>query len=813
MTHKKESSVYLKIFLVCFLSMLIILISDMARNNGVFLYAGDYTVQQIPFYHHSSEVIRNTGFGWDWYTDIGSDFITSYSFYLLGSLFFWSISWIKGMGIIYAMSFMIAVKIAFGSVGALMYIRRYVKNDQAAFIGAFLYAFSGFHMVTLIYNHFYDITALFPFLLVAFDLLVTENKKGLFTLTAGLTALTNYFFFVGTVFFVILYYIIKCIKKDFVFRPANFGLIVLESLMGVGIAAVILLPNFLIIRSADRVGDTLYGIDLLTYSDTSIIPKILQGLFMLPDPEPGSTLFHSADKTHNWASNSFFLPVFAITGVVTYIKNNSKSWLSLILKISLFVALIPCFNSVFSLFNGSYYARWFYMPVLLMCLATAKALEKGYDLKNGIKVQGIALAVLAFISVLPDKVDVSEDISNIEGMIDTNQEHIKEIKWFGMTDIPEIFWQYMAFAAVSLLLVFAYDREKSKDEKLLKKFSGLVVAFTIIMFVININNVVSQCGISQKYSYDTLIDYRPDIEEEGFFRTSHVSDNSYDNDSLMWGVMNAGCYNSTESNEGDDFYEEVKGFRRMMSSQYRQKDYPVYGLLSVKYLFNVSTNDDLNVEIDHIEVPGFSLYDKQGWFYIYKNDFYVPMGYMYDYCIDAETLEKYLNENIKENKYQYKQLAMMRALVMSDEDIEKYSDYIKKIPVELMDSLDEETYFSDCSDRSSESCSSFEYSSKGFSAEISADRSGLVYFSVPCSDGWTAKVNGKESEIIKVHYGLTAVAVEKGESLIEFNYETPGLKNGAIISMVSVGALILYLAAGCMLKKSRNKEGSKNAEK
>ena len=38
-------------------------------------------------------------------------------------------------------------------------------------------------------------------------------------------------------------------------------------------------------------------------------------------------------------------------------------------------ALVPVLNSAFYALNSSYYARWYYMPVLILCAMTASALE------------------------------------------------------------------------------------------------------------------------------------------------------------------------------------------------------------------------------------------------------------------------------------------------------------------------------------------------------------------------------------------------------------------------------------------------------
>ena len=127
-----------QIFLVAFITMFLIVLPNILQNHGLFLYTGDYAVQQIPFYYHAADYVKEYKSGWDWYTDLGSDFLTSYSYYLTGSVFFWLISWLQGSVIIYVMPVMIAFKTAAGALGAYLYIRLYVKNDNASFIGAFL---------------------------------------------------------------------------------------------------------------------------------------------------------------------------------------------------------------------------------------------------------------------------------------------------------------------------------------------------------------------------------------------------------------------------------------------------------------------------------------------------------------------------------------------------------------------------------------------------------------------------------------------------------------------------------------------------
>ena len=803
---------YLHVFLVAFLSMISILFPNILFNHGLFLYAGDYYYQQIPFYCHAIDVLRDYGIGWDWYTDLGSDFITSYSYYLTGSIFFWMISWLSSDMIIYAMPVMIAFKTAVGAVGAYVYISRYIKSINAAAIGAFMYAFSGYQMTSLVFNTFHDITALFPFLLYAFDLLVLENKKSFFSFMVALIALTNYFFFVGIAIFVILYYIIKCTKKEFEFNIRSFATIALETIIGLGISAVILLPTFIVLSSASRVNDTLYGVDLISYSDNTIIPKILQSFFVMPDSPSNGMLFKSLRNENNWASISLYLPVFTITAVVSYINKNKNDWLSITLKISFVIALIPGFNSVFSLFNSSYYARWYFMPILLMCLASAKALDEEVELKSGIRTAVAGLIILCFIACLPDMV-VVDDSAKLSATLDPDYSAETELRFFGMNKMPVIFWQCIGFSAVFILLVIIY--EKKKTDTILKKITAIMMPLVIITNIIYINNSVMELGFdrSDEMSYRLLTENSPDYNDNTYFRTTVINGGAYNNLSMIYQDMNISCFQSIEANEIDSFYYNIQGIERKMLGEYKSSDYPAFGLLSVKYILNTSTGDDLNVEYKPAKLRGFTLYDKQGMYYIYKNDHFVPFGVTYDYCIDDDTLEKYLSENVSDDiRYQYKKMIMMRALILDNEDIEQYRSYIDPLPEYMLESLNEETYFSDCDERSNNSCTSFEYDSKGYRASITVDKPSLVYFSVPCSSGWTAKVNGKDAEVIKAHYGLTAVAVEQGENDIEFSYETPGLKEGKIISIISVIIIIAYSIINLTMNKTsvnlKEKRGS-----
>lgn len=73
---------------------------------------------------------------------------------------------------------------------------------------------------------------------------------------------------------------------------------------------------------------------------------------------------------------------------------------------------------------------------------------------------------------------------------------------------------------------------------------------------------------------------------------------------------------------------------------------------------------------------------------------------------------------------------------------------------------------------------------------ITANDAGLMYTSIPYEKGWSAKVDGVETEITAFKEALLAVPLTKGQHTIELFYSPQGLGIGVLISSIS---LVMYL--------------------
>ena len=776
---------YLIVFVLGFLVMMITVLPVMLVSGGYLTYYGDFNSQQLPFYWHAHEMVQNLDFGWDWQTDLGANFIGSYSFYLLGSPFFWLTVLLPQSVMLYAMPFLLALKSAVAALTAYAFLRRFVRSRRACIIGGMLYAYSGFQLYNVFFNHFHDVTAFFPLLLIALEKCVNENKRGLFALSVGLMALINYYFFAGQAVFLLLYFAVRCFSPDFHISLRKFWRLAWEAVLGTALAAAILLPSALAVIENARVSNYLTGLDMVTYSDRTRYLHILQSFFMLPDVPARPNLFQT--DLGKWSSLGGYLPLFSMAGVIAFMSQKRRHWASRLTGICMLCAFVPVLNSAFQLFNAAYYARWFYMPVLIMALMTAYALDNpALKWRGGFLASAGFIVFCAIVSFFPSKNENGETV------------------WLEMAKYPWYLWITLILCGAMLYCAVLFLRSRKKSLFYLQ-FGVYLTAFCCL---------VSSCamlyfGIAKGadpvvYLQDTL-ESRREVElpqeEDQFYRVD-VSEN-VDNYPMFWGYSNMRCFHSIVPVSVMDFYKALE-ITRDVASRADLKQYPLRGLLSVKYYFDRKPDkyDEKAEEKEEnysykIDLPGFSFAKETERYYIYENEAYIPMGIAYDTYIEKEELDKCM-PLVKEK-------TMLRALGLDTEQAAKYSDILKPIGDSEKYLMDEGQYVDYCTERAADCCDTFRHDANGFEASITLEQPKLVFFSVPYESGWSAAVNGVSTDVERVSYGFMAVRCEAGENEIVFRYETPGLQIGIIISAGAGILFVIYLVtAGILCRQKRS---------
>ena len=759
---------------LCALTAAIFFLPFYILDGGFFHYAGDFNSQQISFYRYMNGFVKGAGYPdsafagaprntFSWATDLGSGVMNAYSFYLYGSPFFWLSVLLPQSWLPYMMVPLLVLKFGVAGGGAYLYLRRYVKNANYAVLGACLYALSGFAVYNVFFNHFVDVVALFPYLLWALDEAIYEDRHGLFAFWVAVNLLNNYFFFVGQVIFLCIYFVCKLSARDFRLTGRKFGHLLWESVLGVAMGCLLLFPAVLSLLQNPRTIDLSSGWGFLTYSKVQQYLAILLS-WILPPDSPYLTSVWS-EGVIKWTSMTAYLPLCSLAGAMAYWRSRKADSKKRIVAVCAVCALVPVLNSAFYALNSSYYARWYYMPTLILAAMTVNALEDpDVDLDTPARGIGwIMLATLVF-AVVPVRDDATETWS------------------FGVLKNPGQFFAVLGFGLLGLMLYRYLCNRWRQDGRFVQRITAAVLVFACVFAMVHIG--IGKFGQwhtdSDLVEQDTNALLLKNNLPEGDYRidTYKIHDNIG-----MW--LDKSClqyFGSTAAPSILSFYPGL-GVKRDVRSEPEIANYALRGLLSVEYL--ITTPEQRESFEDEADAGWTYLADVDG-YALYHNDNYVPMGFTYDYYVTKATYEtsiKTLRSNL-----------LMRALVLEDEDAKAYGQYLTELPDEMLDELYYDSYTQDCADRRAHSCSVFQMNNAGFHAEIELDKANLVFFSVPYDDGFTAYVNGEKTDILQVDEGLMAVLCPAGANSIDFVYQAAGLSASRVVTAVAIPAWVVYVA-------------------
>ena len=771
---------------LCALTAAIFFLPFYILDGGFFHYAGDFNSQQISFYRYMNGFVKGAGYPdsafagaprntFSWATDLGSGVMNAYSFYLYGSPFFWLSVLLPQSWLPYMMVPLLVLKFGVAGGGAYLYLRRYVKNANYAVLGACLYALSGFAVYNVFFNHFVDVVALFPYLLWALDEAIYEDRNGLFAFWVAVNLLNNYFFFVGQVIFLCIYFVCKLTAKDFRLTGRKFGHLLWESVLGVAMGCLLLFPAVLSLLQNPRTIDLSSGWGFLTYAKVQQYLAILLS-WILPPDSPYLTSVWS-EGVIKWTSMTAYLPLCSLAGAMAYWRSRKADSKKRIVAVCAVCALVPVLNSAFYALNSSYYARWYYMPTLILAAMTVNALEDP-DIDLDAPARGIGWIMLATLvfAVVPVRDDTTETWS------------------FGVLKNPGQFFVVLGFGLLGLMLYRVLCSKWRQDSRFAQRMTAAVLVFACAFTMVHIG--IGKFGQwhtdSDLVEQDTNALLLKNDLPEGDYRidTYKIHDNIG-----MW--LDKSClqyFGSTAAPSILSFYPGL-GVKRDVRSEPEITNYALRGLLSVEYL--ITTPEKRESFEDEADAGWTYLADVDG-YTLYHNDNYVPMGFTYDYYVTEATYQtsiKTLRSNL-----------LMRALVLTDEDVAQYGKYLTELSEDMLNDLHYDSYTQDCADRRAHSCSVFQMNNAGFHAEITLDKPNLVFFSVPYDDGFTAYVNGEKTDILQVDEGLMAVLCPAGASSIDFVYQAAGLSASRVVTAVAIPVWVVYVA--CFVRRKRRSTGA-----
>lgn len=713
------------------------------RSGGIFTVRNDFDLQMIPFSAAMNNMIRNWSGQWAWNLDLGTQMIGGYGYYGLGSPFFWPTLLFDKSAYPYLMAPLYVAKYTVAGALAYLYISYFVRDYRCAVFGAVLYAFSGFQNYNLMFFIFHDVVALFPLLLIGLEELMRDRGRWVFTLAVFLNCLTNYFFFVGEVVFLILYFLVRWTGT---LSGREMGKRILQCLacgcVGVAAAGILFVPSVMYILDNPRADNFVVR---ERYSLEWIL-VVLKG-FLFPVDAMHD---HFALEPLDTYSVSCYLPFWGIAMPAAYVIKK-RDWISRLIVILTVSSFIPALNAVFYLFTADEYKRWWYMFILILAMASARVLDehKTYNIHLGLHLY--AALILVFWGTMA----IAERCGKVTGVSREFVFTINILIAMGSSEVGHLMLK--------------------KGDKLVQRAIALtsvcaVVCMTGTLYLYRIDSLAG----TYKQQYSLALQLKN--YDDQYRYTLGSPDNIFTGAGDVAGL---GAFSTTVSNSITEF-NKVLGFDRYIVGLGVAERPGFQELVGGRYTLREAIGPEDKV-IDTIKAGG-------GIRFVTENSV-SPIGFACDSYITLEELERI--------EPQRRCVALLESAVVDNADVPKISALLAHHGEIDCDEARIPAYVQENQGRA---VSSFARDNSGFCCQTDYSYDAVVYFSVPNDPGWTARIDGTETEIINMG-GMMGIVVSAGTHAVEFSYFTPGLKLGAASTGVGMALFAAQVYYGMKKKK------------
>jgi Bacterial membrane protein YfhO len=222
---------------------------------------------------------------------------------------------------------------------------------------------------------------------------------------------------------------------------------------------------------------------------------------------------------------------------------------------------------------------------------------------------------------------------------------------------------------------------------------------------------------------------------------------------------------------GSEFKLANAGQGKLIINDQTVTEATVYGLEKLQYL--LPTNDTVNIGVDHRMPMGRKA--------VLVSDVKGRLEWIMDFSVEADTANSFLKMVSVEvlNTFDPTQEAVM---LKSEAAKLSSKTFTGKGSVKMKSYLPNEIKY----------------------ATDSKSKQFLVFSEIYYPDGWTATVDGKETEILKTNYLLRGIEVGAGAHEVVLKFEIPALRISNIIAVIGTIVLLIFIVLGFIFIKKKD---------
>ena len=835
---KKNYAWHISAFLIPFAVSVLL-----CAGQGVYPF-GDRCILHVDMYHQYcpffTEFMNKLKSGgslqYSWNLGLGSDFVALYAYYLASPLNFLLILWPKNY-VIEFMTLLTWIKLGLCGLNFFLFLRGHFAIDTdrwekgyrirvlyPALIFSLAYAFSGYITAYSWNIMWLDGVMLAPLVILGLEKLMDGKNAALYYVSLSLAIFSNYYIAFMICIFLVLYFVAYLIIKDYVVdkngmmqkRTAQKNWIAavrfaVYSLLSGAASAVLLIPEM----------------KILSYSGSSGIhaPEKMEWYFgFFEEITRACTTASAYTGTKYWPN--LYAGAFSFLLFFLFLLNR---------KIEIRKKLLGTFTVVFFFmsfsnnlldfiwhglhFPDSLPARQSFLYILVILLIGYSVVLKWDGIKNW---NLIVAGVLSIALLIGGAMSVDDEIT----------EHTSIL-------ITGLF--ILGYICLGILIRVSAGKKRSY-------FATLLIAvalgeIVIHMAVTGFYTTSRNSYVKNVENYEKLLAVADAREDGNFYRVEDIG-RLTKNDDMRFGYASTTQFSSLMNINISHLFQSMymEGGKNFYC--YNGSTPLTSSLFSVKYILS---NNGL-LESDYRKLVA-----NENGVYLYENKYCLPLGYMIsedaiagweddrtDRMASLNSLGRSLGaeepilvntacEQVVEkgsttitadmDGYYYVSYVSCNSdtltAKMDDHGTRKYSKTTHRYLMELGELNESEQVT--ISNSKQEEIQFYVYrvnkvqmekayrtlTERGFvmtsfsdtriEGSIEADKSGRLVFSIPCEEGWSIYVDGEKAEPAPWKEALLGVFLDEGTHEIVLEYETPGLKLGSIISIISAGIAIFLL--------------------
>ncbi|OPJ60331.1 YfhO family protein [Clostridium oryzae] len=658
---------YILIYSALFALMGLIIFSPFIAEHKSFVWISDGTDQHYTSLIYYSRYLRNLikkifiegKFElpmWDFKIGQGSDILTTLSYYCIGdpltvlSIFFDEAK----MEMCY--NFLTILRLYLSGLSFSAYCFYIKQSKLSTLTGALVYTFCGYALLALRHPFFLNPLIYLPILFLGIDKILKKEKPFIFVGIVFISAISNFYFLYMLSLQVFIYAVIRYFYIDETSKRLKDFLVAavkafMYYMLGIAMAAFVLLPIILVMKETSRFGESRGG--LICIYPIQYYSEVFSSLFYIP-------------RINYWSCLGY--PATGVFVVLSLFHSKSPNFKQL--KIA-FIIGVACFTipAAAYLFNGFAYVsnRWIFGFSFVTALVFAVVQP---HLKNHIN-QSTWASVTVWIVLLLD-------VNIFIWLIGYKGEYIPAA----------------ALIVSSAAVFFAYKYRSCFGYR---GFEYIFAALTIISICVNGNllynrryrKVINEFSYKNEYLKNIInspMKLAAKIKDSDFFRV----------DTYRWCFTKAGERREVSDNEAMLLnYRGISTYFSLINPNYSRyiNKLDVIGILDLNRIYSLDNRTTLNALASvkyflssakqHSAVPyGYEPIKKmhlaEDQITLYKNKYFLPLGYTYTSSIKASDFEKL--DLIDKQQVMLEKVILEDDINIGGNDKKLYSSKVIKVP-------------------------------------------------------------------------------------------------------------------------------------